>query len=86
MNYDAMPRLRFEIESMKSTILTHLGTHGSELGEMIDKSIDGAIRNYPFDEKVKNIVNEAISRQLERYFSYGDGAKAIEETIHLMRR
>jgi hypothetical protein len=81
MNYEAMPRIRLEVEQMKSAIIFHLGVHGSELGELLDKEITGAINSYPWGSEVTRIVHTALKDKIEWYFKYGKGAKAVEEAV-----
>ena len=83
MKYEAIPTLRFEIDSVKSTIMSHLGVLGSELGDEISKSIDKAVATYPFDDKVRGIVHDAINSNIESYFKYGKGGESIRESINI---
>ena len=81
MNYEAMPKIRLEVESMKASIIAHLGARGSELGEQLDAEITRAIDSYDWQGKVSSIVHAALDEKIASYFKYGDGAKAVEDAI-----
>ena len=82
MKQEAIPILRFEIEGMKASILTHLGVMGSDLGKALDEEITNAVNKFPWQERVDEIVYKAIHTQLQEYFQYGEGSKIIEKTIN----
>jgi hypothetical protein len=78
---EAMPLIRLEVEGMKASILAHLGVIGSDLGVHLDEQIQHAIDSYPWEDKTKRIVHDAITKRLESYFTYGKGNQAIEAVI-----
>lgn len=81
MNYQAMPILRVEIERLSHTINSMLGTHGSELGEMLQGAVEKAVESYDMDAKVNEVVKQCIDKHVEDYFKFGPGAKAIRSMI-----
>lgn len=81
MDYKAMPILRMEVEGMKASILTHLGARGSELGEALSAEIDSAIANYDWQGEVKRIVHATLSEKIRYYFTFGEGAKAVQDAV-----
>lgn len=81
MDYKAMPILRMEVEGMKAAILTHLGARGSELGDALSAEIDKAIAEYDWQGEVKRIVHAALSENINYYFKFGDGAKAVKDAV-----
>lgn len=81
MNIDAMPLIRLEVESMKHAIISHLGVHGSELGKILDAEIQKAIDTYPWESSVAEIVHDALHSEIERYFRFGEGRKAIQQSV-----
>ncbi len=81
MDSNAMPAIRLEVQHMKAAIMHHLGVHGSELGEALDKQIMKAIDEYPWEDKVRTIAYLAIDETLESYFKYGNGRTAIYDAI-----
>jgi hypothetical protein len=82
MNMEAMPRIRFDIESMKASILAHMGVVGSELGKCLDAEIEKAVNEFPWQQRTSDIVHEAIESQLKSYFQYGKGAESIKSVIN----
>ena len=81
MDYNAIPRLRFEIEGIKSQITAHLGLHGSELGDAINKEIDKAVKSYDFEGQVRHVVYTCLTNKIREYFETGDGKLLIESAI-----
>ena len=82
MDSQFAPQIRLEIEAMKASIMHHMGLHGSELGEHIDREVMKAIESYPWEERVRKIAHNAIDEAVERYFKYGGGAyRAIHDAI-----
>ena len=81
MNMEAMPRIRIDIDSMKASILSHMGIVGSELGKCLDAEIERAVNEFPWQQRTSAIVNEAIEKQLKGYFQYGKGAESIKAVI-----
>ena len=81
MDFDTIPIIKMEIERLRSTIMAHLGVHGSELGEAISEQIDQAIADYPFNAKVREIVYTQVTKSIESYFAYGHGNKVIKDAI-----
>jgi len=83
MNVDAIPIVKFSIEGMKAQILSHLGVVGSELGVVLDEEITNAVNSYPWQQKVDDIVHDAIQSSIRSYFTYGDGATEIREMVQV---
>ena len=81
MNIENVPLIRFELENIRHQIKSHLGTAGSELGEMIDKSIQNAISDYDFDGKVIKITHEIITEEIENFFKHDPGRDVVKATI-----
>ena len=81
MDFNAIPTLRFEIDGIKSSIIAHLGIHGSDLGKAVDAEVERAVESYPWEAKVCDIVHKAISEAIESHFMYGAGRKQIDEAI-----
>ncbi len=81
MDYDAMPRLRIEVEHMRHSIISHIGASGSELGEALEGEITKALENYPWERQVKAIVHETLNSMIESYFKYGEGSKAVRAAV-----
>ena len=81
MDGRAIPVIRLSIENMKHAIIQHMGVEGSELSDYIGEQCDKAVADYPWERTVKEVVNAAIQKGLERYFSCGPGYKAVEAAI-----
>jgi len=81
MRVEAVPIIRLSVESMKASILQHMGAAGSELGEVISAEIDKTMKNYPWESEVSDIVRAEVRRQIEAYFKYGNGATAINAAL-----
>lgn len=82
MDYQAMPILKVEIKRLSHTINSMLGTHGSELGELLQSSVEKAVASYDMDAKVNEVVKQCIDKHVENYFKFGPGAKAIGSMIN----
>jgi len=81
MNYEALPKIRLEVESMKHAILQHIGVVGSDLGERLSKEIEHSIESYPWQTEVDIIVHTAITNHIQEYFKYGDGREMIKGAL-----
>ena len=81
MNFDAIPRLRLEIEGIKHSIIAHIGAMDSELGDALSVEINKAVENYPWEQEVMSIVHDKIRAEISSYFKYGAGAKSINEAV-----
>lgn len=81
MKYEAIPLLKLTVENMKHQIISHLGIHGSELGKALDKEISRAVELFPWEEKVTEIVFDALNNHIENFFRYGKGSIAIQEAV-----
>jgi len=81
MNYEAMPLVRIQVENMKHSILNHMGVIGSEYAEALDEQIQKALNDYPWEQEVKRIVREEVTAQIQGFFKYGNGHRAISESI-----
>ncbi|MGD2065599.1 MAG: hypothetical protein PVI43_00330 [Candidatus Bathyarchaeota archaeon] len=81
MNHEAMPLIRLEVEQMKSTILTHLGAHNSEMGEVLKVEIEKVIESYDWQGKVTEIVHTELTKQVADYFKYGQGHDLVKAAV-----
>lgn len=81
MDYEAMPKIRLEVEHMKHSIISHIGATGSELGEMMGAEITAAVDSYPWKEQVSKIVHDALEQHISDYFKYGTGREAIKVSV-----
>lgn len=81
MKYEAIPRLKFEIEGMRTAIVSHLGVEGSEVGEVLDEEIKKAVAEFPWQERVSCIVHEALNDEISAYFRYGSGHKLVKDSV-----
>lgn len=81
MKFEAIPTVRIELDGMKHAIVRHLGAAGSQLGEAIEEQIQRAIDTYPWEEQVVSITHDSITSAITHYFSYGEGSRAIRESV-----
>ena len=81
MDAKAILTIRLEIEHMKHAIISHIGAYGSDMGKILDAEIQKAIENYDWQGDVTRIVHNAIQNHVKEYFTYGEGNKAICESI-----
>jgi hypothetical protein len=81
MKYEAIPRLRLEVESLKHSIIAHMGVSESELGEALSTEIDKALASYDWQGQVSRIVHAELTKRIEDYFKFGDGHSAIKDAV-----
>jgi len=81
MDTSSVPIIKLELEGMKHRIMTHLGVHGSELGDIINAGIDRAIKSYDFDDKVLSTVHEVLNTEIDNFLKYGGGRVVIREAV-----
>jgi hypothetical protein len=84
-DYDSIPIVRLELERMKFQIVTMLSSYTDELNANIQRAVD----DYCTDENlhavvrdaVKTTLNNVIKEQVNRYFTYGAGYRAVERAV-----
>lgn len=81
MDIRNLPIIKFEIEGIRSTIAAQLGVRNSEFGDVLQQEIEKAVADYPFEAKVREIVYSCMTQSIQNYFSYGEGAKAIKQSV-----
>lgn len=81
MNAEAMPVIELHVRHMKQSIVNAMGVYGSELGDNIEMHVERAIKEYPFEEKVREAVFSAVDRAIEHHFLYGKGKATIYEAV-----
>ena len=84
MRAEAIPIIRLEIDHMKHAIASALGIEGSDLEEFINEEIENQLAILVKDEiprMVRDAIVQCTQDSLKSYFSYGDGAKAINDAI-----
>jgi hypothetical protein len=81
MKFENIPIIRMEIEGMKANILNALGLYGSELGEVVKENLEKAIKEYPFEEIIKQEAYNALDSAIKNYFAHGKGRELIESIV-----
>lgn len=81
MNFEAMPRIRIEVEQMKQAIICQMGVLNSELGDIIGNEISKAIEAYDWKKEVTNVVHNTLTEMVKSYFTFGEGYKAIKQAV-----
>jgi len=81
MKYEAIPRLRLEVESLKHSIIAHMGASESELGEALSVEIDKALASYDWQGQVSRVVHAELTKRIEDYFKFGDGYAAVKSAV-----
>lgn len=80
-----LPRIKIEVENMKYAIIHAFSSHNREIEEVVNKQLEAAIANYPFEAEVYRlsgeIITQSIKDSLSDYFKYGEGRKAIDELV-----
>ena len=82
MNYEALPRIRLEVEQMKHAILAYIGANNSDLGEALKVEIERAIETYDWQGQVTKIVHEALTKHVADYFNYGAGRESVRAAVN----
>lgn len=78
---ETMPVIRLEIQHMKHAIIQHMGLLGSELGDRIEEEVEKAVINYPWEQEVSKIFNQALNDQITSYFKWGKGGEIIKKAV-----
>jgi len=81
MDINSMPRVRLEVDSMKYSIISHLGLYHDELSKNVNAQIEKAIAEFDFEGEVSRIATEAIRKAINFEFTCGDGFTWIQEAI-----
>jgi ribosomal protein S3AE len=81
MNIENMPLIKVEIDFVRMGIQRLIKDHNEHLNERISEAVDKAIAEYDIDRVVRRIIEDRIEHELQAYFTYGDGSKAIRDTI-----
>lgn len=80
-----IPIIRLEIEHMRETLCVALAEHRF----MMDNYIKEAVDAYCTPENISRVVKEsalkqldiAIREEVEKFFRYGNGRKAVSEAV-----
>lgn len=81
----AVPVIRIEIEGMKHALSAMLSEHSAQL----DADMQAAVEEFCRPDNIKKIVSDiahatmksAIEEEVRKFFSYGEGRKAVAETV-----
>lgn len=80
-----LPRIRIEVDRMKYQVEHLFAQHNDELEQIINKELEAAISNYPFEQQIheiaRDVISNAIEAALKDFFKYGKGSEIIEEQI-----
>jgi hypothetical protein len=83
-----MPRIRIEVESMKTSIITCLNERHQDLIDTVNKGIDAAIVELPVSlaRQAKSIsedvMHDALQKALTEYWESGKGRDLLDDMIH----
>jgi len=80
-----IPIIRLEVEGMKMTISAAISEHAMQ----IEQDISRAVEDYCTPENISFVVrqaatnqlNHAIKEEVERFFKFGEGRKAVAEAV-----
>lgn len=86
MNSEFVPIIRLSVEGMKEAIIHSMGLRGCELSEVISKKINEGLDklDFSFESEIKTTIGRVITKEIENYFSYGDGNVAIKQAVSEM--
>ena len=80
-----LPKIRIEVENMKYQIIHAFAAHNDEIEKAVNEELTKAVQNYPFSEKISQVVNsviaDVITETIKDYFVYGEGRKEISDGI-----
>jgi len=76
-----VPIIRLEVEHLKDCVIKAMGIHGSELEKIISERVDEALKTLDYSGMIKEVVTQQIRKELENYFEWGEGSKAIQAAI-----
>lgn len=80
-----IPIIRMEIQGLKHNIAMMISEHQLKLDEHVKDAVD----QYCTDENIKKVVmeatinalNQVMKEETESFFKYGEGRKAISESV-----
>ncbi len=80
-----LPRVRIELDGMKHQIVHAFASHNDETEKAIEEQLTVAIKNFPFEETIRDlsreVISSAIKDALEHYFKYGEGREVIRKAV-----
>lgn len=85
MTESAFPIINLQLQGMRHNIFVALTRYNQEISQMVQESTDKicTVENLKsiIDETSKTEIEQAIRKQIRRFFSYGDGKAVIEAAV-----
>lgn len=69
--------VRLSIEGMREQVVHHAQMVFAGYDESLRQAIDHAIKTYPWEEQITEIIHNEIRSKIELYFLSGKGAEVI---------
>ena len=85
MQVEDFPRIRLEIDHMKHSMMIAVADYQVRFDSDLQAAIDAYFQpeniKRVLAENVKRTIDEAICKELNSYFAYGDGAGVIKDVV-----
>ena len=78
-----LPIIELKIRDLGRQVAAHIAVQENEIKDLINKGVENALSNIK-DKIISQAMEEAtqrISSEIEHYFTYGYGAKAISTAV-----
>lgn len=80
-----LPIIRIELERMSHSILHAFSEHHLEVSGEIKRALEAYLQTdnlqRVMEQQVTGAINGAIAREVENFFKYGAGRKAIAQAV-----
>lgn len=83
-DFNKFPILRLQLEDCAYHVQQHMASHHNEIEKLIEIAFKEEIAKAPMSiaEHVTTYCKMAVQKEVEAYFNYGAGRKAVEKCIH----
>ncbi len=76
------PIVKLEIESMRESIAYAFAQHQIDISKEVQSQLDLTLKNFNFEEAIRDAARQVIYDTITKYFKYGEGYKLIEKLVN----
>ena len=73
--------VKLEVEGMKHAIQAAISQRQIAVAEDVQNEIEKAVSEFDFVEEIRKGTRIAIAHSINKYFTYGEGSKIIDQII-----